>query len=108
MIELLTFKIDEDLKRLITWIDTPRLNIVWATNTFTFPLKESQLKNYFELAESNEIVVFKVSNVETKNIIGHCELEVSSKAVKICRLLIAKKYRGQGYGNSPLRFSINI
>jgi len=103
MIKLQKFDIDKDISRLINWIDSPRLNIVWATDKFTFPLQDSELVDYFQSTNSNNTVVFKVREKETKAIIGHCELEVKPKSVKICRLLIAEKYRGNGYGKETIQ-----
>ena len=103
MIALQDFSINKDLKRLIEWVDSPRLNIVWASNSFTFPLKESQLKNHFLSAIENGIIALKIKELNSSKVIGHCELEVDTESVKICRLLIAEKYRGKGYGQETIK-----
>ncbi len=103
MIALQDFKIVEDLKRLINWVDSPRLNIVWASDSFVFPLEETQLRKHFLTAVENGIIALKIKELSSSKVIGHCELEVEVKSVKICRLLIAKKYRGQGYGEETIK-----
>lgn len=102
MIALQDFKIVEDLKRLINWVDSPRLNIVWASDSFAFPLEETQLRKHFLTAIENGIIALKIKELNSSKVIGHCELEVEVKSVKICRLLIAEKYRGQGYGEETI------
>jgi len=103
MIELQEFDKSNDVLSLIKWVDTPRLNIVWATDTFTFPLQYSKLVDYFQSASNKNIIVFKVREKGSEAVIGHCELEVNPKSVKICRLLIAEQYRGHGYAKETIQ-----
>ena len=46
MIILEPFESKEDIDRLINWVDSNRLNIIWASDKFTFPLNEKQLNDY--------------------------------------------------------------
>ncbi len=60
MIILDEFEPTSDNKRLIEWVDSSRLNIIWASDKFKFPLDEQVLNSYFENATQNGIIVFKV------------------------------------------------
>ena len=100
MIILDEFEPTSDNKRLIEWVDSSRLNIIWASDKFKFPLDEQVLNSYFEKATQNGIIVFKVVNQEKENtqVVGHAELDVLGNEIKISRLLISKQHRGKGYG----------
>jgi RimJ/RimL family protein N-acetyltransferase len=102
-VEIDNFDETEDVERLISWIDSARLNRVWASNKFAFPLSAAELTAHFLTAKNNNIVVFKIVDKLKQKVVGHCELEVYSNAVKISRFLIAEKYRGQGYGQDTLK-----
>ncbi len=108
MLQLQKFGTKEDIKRLISWIDSERLNIIWASDSFTFPLDENQLKKYLADANKNNILIFKIAhNVDnTPTIIGHAELDIFGTDIKISRLLIDKNQRGKGHGELMVKLLI--
>jgi RimJ/RimL family protein N-acetyltransferase len=98
------FDLKEDVQRLITWVDSPKLNIIWASKMFTFPLNELQIKEHLQKANKSGTLVFKVIHTinNVSQVIGHAELDVTDKKVKISRLLIAKEQRGKGFGEQMM------
>ncbi|MCF6182132.1 GNAT family protein [Lutibacter sp.] len=98
------FDLKTDTQRLISWVDSPKLNIIWASKMFTFPLNELQIKEHLQKATNLGTLVFKVIHITNKSsqVIGHAELEVIDKKVKISRLLIAKEHRGKGFGEQMM------
>jgi len=103
MISLEPFE-STDIERLISWVDSNKLNIIWASDTFTFPLNYKQLSFYLESATKNGIIIFKVIHSENGNsdVVGHAELDVLENEIKISRLLISKEKRGKGYGEKMM------
>ncbi len=103
MIEIISFVEAEDLERLISWVNSARLNRVWASDKFTFPLHKTEMQAYFRNIKNNNIIAFKIVDKLKHQVVGHCELEVYSNSVKISRFLIAEKYRGKGYGQDTIK-----
>ena len=50
MIVLEKFDAKFDTERLIDWVDSAHLNIIWASDKFKYPLDEKALNSYFEKA----------------------------------------------------------
>ncbi len=105
MIILEPFESDADIDRLISWVDSNKLNIIWASDKFTFPLDYNQLNSYLRTADQNGIAIFKVINNENGNseVVGHAELDLLGTEIKISRLLISKENRGKGYGENMMK-----
>jgi len=108
MIQLEKFKTKEDILRLIRWVDSARLNIIWASDKFVFPLDKNQLTNYLNDADKNNILIFKVVEITNNKttVVGHAELDVFGNDIKISRLLIDKTQRGKGYGEQMVKLLI--
>lgn len=108
MVQLEKFKIKEDILRLISWVDSARLNIIWASDKFNFPLDINQLSNYLNNADKNNIVIFKVVEITNNKaeVVGHAELDIFETNIKISRLIIDKKQRGKGYGEQMVKLLI--
>ena len=100
----------EDIERLITWIDTEYINVVWASKKFNFPLEKEQLLNHFINAKAANIAVFKLVdiNLETndKIVVGHAEIDNLIEEIKISRIIIDEKCRGKGFGTSSMKLLI--
>ena len=98
------FDLKEDAQRLISWIDSPKLNIIWASKLFAFPLNENQIQKHLQDAKTKGTLVFKVvcKINNDKEVVGHAELDIEEKRVKISRLLIAKAHRGKGFGKKMI------
>ncbi|PCI08924.1 MAG: hypothetical protein COB73_06255 [Flavobacteriaceae bacterium] len=108
MLQLQKFESKEDIDRLISWVDSERLNIIWASDSFRFPLDTIQLNKYLGNAEKNNILIFKVAYIDDNSvtIVGHAELDVFGTDIKISRLLIDKNQRGKGYGEQMVKLLI--
>lgn len=108
MIQLEKFGSEEDILRLIKWVDSVRLNIIWASDKFTFPLDKNQLTNYLNDTDKNNILIFKVVKIINNKVtvVGHAELDVFGNDIKISRLLIDKNQRGKGYGEQMVKLLI--
>ena len=86
----------EDYARLISWIENEEELIQFAGPVFTFPLTEKQLEKY---SEDNCRFAYKVIEINSNQTIGHCEIYLSEKSTKLCRILIGEKsFRGKGLG----------
>ncbi|CAM3901383.1 GNAT family protein [Flavobacterium branchiophilum] len=96
MIKLEKFT-EQDFERLINWIDNEETLVQFSGPIFKFPLTKEQLNEYLY---SENIISFKVKNLETNEIIGHSEIHKSeNNEVKLCRILIGKEsQRGKGFG----------
>jgi RimJ/RimL family protein N-acetyltransferase len=108
MIVLEKFEAKTDVKRLISWVDSTRLNIIWASKKFNYPLDEKVLNSYFEHAAQNGTLVFKVihKTVENAQVVGHAEIDIKGKEIKISRLLISKQNQGKGFGGKMMQVLI--
>jgi RimJ/RimL family protein N-acetyltransferase len=86
-----------DFQRLINWIEKEEILIQFSGPIFKFPLTKEQLSKYLY---SENIISFKVINLETNEIIGHSEIYKSeNNQVKLCRILIGDiNQRGKGFG----------
>jgi RimJ/RimL family protein N-acetyltransferase len=108
MLQLHKFESKEDMLRLISWVDSERLNIIWASDSFTFPLDEKQLNTYLGDADKNNILIFKTVSIKDNipSVVGHAELDIFGTDIKISRLLIDKNKRGKGYGEQMVKLLI--
>ena len=108
MLQLQKFESKEHMLRLISWVDCERLNIIWASDSFTFPLDENQLNTYLGDADKNYILIFKVVSIKgnISTVVGHAELDIFGMDIKISRLLIDKSQRGKGYGEKMVKLLI--
>lgn len=108
MIQLEKFESREGISRLIKWVDSAKLNIIWASDKFTFPLDDNQLRTYLDNAEKNNILIFKVIEMidNTSTVVGHAELDIFGADIKISRLLIDKSQRGKGFGEQMVKLLI--
>ncbi len=107
-IQLQKFESSTDIQRLISWIDSERLNIIWASDKFSFPLDKNQLSDYLNNADKNNILLFKVTEITNNKatVAGHAELDIFGNNIKISRLLIDKTQRGKGYGEQMVKLLI--
>lgn len=98
-----------DYSRLIDWIDSEEFMIIFSGQIFDFPITKSQIDLY--LKEPNRRV-YKVINSESKEIIGHAELNainLRSKNARICRVLIGNKnFRNKGFGSLIINELVRI
>ena len=96
MIKLEKFT-EKDFERLISWIENEENLVQFSGPIFKFPLTKEQLKEYLY---TENIISFKVINLDTNEIIGHSEIYKSEKnEVKLCRILIGEEnQRGKGFG----------
>jgi len=98
-----------DYDRLINWIDSEEFMIQFSGPIFNFPLTSEQLDKY--LCAENRLS-FRVLDSESKEIVGHAELnniDKKNKSARICRVLIGEKQnRNKGYGKGILKELIRI
>ena len=96
MIKLEKFT-EQDFERLINWIENEEILVQFSGGIFKFPLTKEQLNEYLY---SENIISFKIINLETNEVIGHSEIYKSEKnEVKLCRILIGEEnQRGKGFG----------
>jgi RimJ/RimL family protein N-acetyltransferase len=98
-----------DYDRLIHWIDSEESMIIFGGQVFDFPITSGQLDTY--LHESNR-AVYKVIKTDTKEIIGHAELnaiDLRRSTARICRVLIGdEQHRNKGYGSLIINELVRI
>jgi len=90
MIELTYFE-RTDFKQLIDWFDSPNVLVQWGGPAFEFPLTSNQLEKYIQNAndDQSDILVYKVMEKETGNIIGHISLGKIDRKNKSARVGIS-------------------
>ena len=55
MIHLANFDPKSDIQRLIEWVDSERLKIIWSSKKFNYPLITKELETHFEETFEGEI-----------------------------------------------------
>lgn len=87
-----------DFNRLISWVQNENELLQFAGPIFQFPLDQKQLTGYIN---RNDLDAFKVVDIDSQEVIGHCELNYSQESPRICRVIIGNSsYRGKGYGQA--------
>ena len=95
-----------DFNRLISWIQNEEELIQFAGQAFTFPLTEEQLEKYLD---EKRRFVFKITETNFNQTIGHCEIYLTETSAKLCRILIGEKsFRGIGLGFEVVNLLIVI
>ena len=96
---------NKDFLRLIKWMDSERELIQFAGPIFSYPLTENQLTEYLN---KEGLIPKKIIDIESDEIIGHCELNFRNEFPRLSRILIGnKKYRGKGLGKQLLELMID-
>ena len=108
MIKLEKFE-TSDYNRLIHWVNSKQLMILFGGPLFTFPITHNQLNKYVN--EDNRLI-YKVINKKNDEIIGHAELDKidsKNKNARICRVLVGdKKLRNKGFGTQIINKLVSI
>ncbi|WCE30623.1 GNAT family N-acetyltransferase [Vibrio sp. SCSIO 43137] len=87
-----------DYPLLISWINSEKLNRLWGSTTYSFPLTKQSIAQHCSKAEISAFL-FLVEGKEA----GFAELcRVSQGHYRICRVFIADKYRGKGFSEVML------
>lgn len=107
----------EDFKKIVEWNKghSAEFLLQWSGPLYECPITEEQIVRYFEnyvLKEKETIYVYKIINLETNEMIGTIELDVTdhiNKIGRIARFLIGEEnYRGKGAGKEALKEAIRI
>lgn len=94
-----------DFSRLVSWVKNEEELIQFAGPVFTFPLTEDQLYKYLENQNTN---AYKIVELSSQKVIGHCEIYLSENSAKLCRILIGdKSFRGKGFGVDVVNLMLN-
>lgn len=81
---------------LISWVESEEALMQFAGPAFTFPLTPERLD--VSLSDKNRIA-FRIVSTETNLGIGHSEIYLSGRSVKVGRILIGDELqRGKGMG----------
>lgn len=113
MIELKFFE-HTDFNKLIKWIDSPGFLFQWGWPAFDYPLNDTQLEKYIANAnnDESETLVYKVTDRETGDIIGHISLgkiDRKNKSARVGKVLVGdKNTRGKGIGKQMIREVLRI
>ena len=95
MIKLEPFT-ENDFENLISWITSERELVQFAGPIFSYPLTKNQLNDYLT---KEDLIPKKIVDIESGEVIGHCELNFLNEFPRLARILIGnKKYRGKGLG----------
>jgi RimJ/RimL family protein N-acetyltransferase len=92
---------ENDISKLIKWIDSPSLLVQWGGNTFSYPLNEKQFIHHLQetKGENPKRSVFKSILAKSNEIVGIIELDqinLSNGTASICRVFVDKLYRNNG------------
>ena len=94
-----------DFLRLINWIDSERELVQFAGPIFSYPLTEKQLTEYIN---KEGLTPKKIVDIESGEVIGHCELNFLNEFPRLSRILIGnKKYRGKGFGKRLVEIMVD-
>ncbi|MBA4601072.1 GNAT family N-acetyltransferase [Thermoactinomyces mirandus] len=112
MVQLLPFT-EQDIERLISWIDTPDLLLQWAGPVFTFPLDRVQVLNHLNSANDKfpKSLIFKAMDDHRNKTVGHIELsriDQLNQSASLARVFIAPACRGNGYGQEMVKKALEI
>lgn len=93
--------VENDISKLITWIDKPGASDLWASRTYPYPVTHKKVEEHLKKTQlfPTELSVFKIVSVEKNLTVGHVELDKfdhHSRSVRITRLFIDPKYRKLG------------
>lgn len=98
-----------DYNRLINWIDTKELMILFGGPLFKFPITNRQLNTY---TSNKKRYIYKVIDVNSNLVIGHAELnniDFTNRNARICRILVGDtSFRNKGYGKQIINALIKI
>ena len=100
----------EDFKKILLWNEgkSAEFLLQWSGPFYKYPLTEEQLEKYYDdyiSKETDTLFVYKIIDVETKEMLGTIELDVKDKINKIgrvARFLIGESCRGKGIGKEAL------
>ncbi len=88
---------------LISWIHSEEHMYLWSGPTYSYPLDCAQVKAHCSKPEVNPFIVFNDAQP-----IGFTELyKVTQRHYRICRVIVAKEYRGQGLSKIMLNLIID-
>jgi RimJ/RimL family protein N-acetyltransferase len=108
MIHLEKFE-NSDYNRLINWIDSEELMVIFGGQIFDFPITHKQLDKYVDKPYR---LVFKVIETVSNEIIGHAELNAINtrrRNARICRVLVGNKNsRNKGFGSLIINELVRI
>lgn len=105
MITLIRFE-QSDFPRFKSWIGSEEDLLQFAGPYFSFPITDLQLEKYIQDPKRR---IFKITDMATKEIIGHCELNFERDTPRLCRILIAKNSeRNKGYGKSTVNALLKL
>ena len=112
MIKLQPFN-ESDFRQLIDEIPDARFLLQWAGPKYSYPLDAAQLNA--TLGETNgEVSPFKVYKAirrDTSEIVGHIQLmniDYNSGTCVLGRVMIFRKFRGNGYGKAMVCEAITV
>ena len=98
-----------DYDRLVNWIDSEKLMILFDGPCFNFPLASNQLDKY---VKNEKRLIYKVIDIQTRKIIGHAEInkiDYKNKNARVCRILVGDKLtRNKGYGEQIINELVRI
>jgi RimJ/RimL family protein N-acetyltransferase len=104
MIKLEPFT-SRDFLRLINWMDSEKELVQFAGPIFSYPLTEKQLTEYLD---KEELIPKRIVDIESEEIIGHCELNFLNEFPRLSRILIGNEnYRGKGLGKQLVDLMID-
>lgn len=98
-----------DYDRLISWVHSEHLMVLFSAHIFNYPLSHEQLDSYTKASNRK---VYKVIDLNSNKVIGHAELnniDSKNRSARICRVLVGdEKSRNKGYGTQIMKELIRI
>lgn len=113
VIELQPFH-EQDVYRLLGWIDSPRFLVQWAGPGFSFPLDEGQFREHLLQTEGPDpkLMAFKMVDTASQAMVGYLELagiDKVNRTAMLARVLVGpKELRGHGIGPQAIRAALRI
>ncbi|RMF56945.1 MAG: N-acetyltransferase [Calditrichaeota bacterium] len=112
VVELHPFQ-QEDIPRLVSWIDNEPLLVQWSGNTFQFPFTIEQYSEYFERVIKTPLPNYIWKGIERNSgePVGHielCEVNLERKTGKLARVLVPPQFQGKGVATQMITQVLNI
>ena len=105
---------DQEIDRLLGWIDSREFLMQWAGPGFSFPLDSDQFREHLLQTGGPDpkLMAFKMVDTAGQAMVGYLELagiDRVNRAATLARVLVGpKELRGKGIGTQAVRAALRI
>ncbi|HAS8627264.1 TPA: N-acetyltransferase [Vibrio vulnificus] len=93
---------EHDAPEISSWFSTREDSLLWGGRIFNWPIDTAEI---VRRSCQKEIEFFTLSN--GSDVLGFIELQqISSEEIRLCRVAVSPKFRGQGIGKALVGLSL--